>query len=91
MIFQCDKCGQCCKHLLFFGEMYKLLDRGDGVCRYLDYDSNLCSVYEYRPLICRIDEGYRYYSSSLTYREYIEITKNACKILKTFNNKVDHK
>ena len=32
------------------------LDRWDGVCRYLQ--NNLCSIYEHRPLVCRIDENY---------------------------------
>ena len=54
-MFKCDKCGECCRHLNE-SDLYIELDRGDGVCKYLD--GNLCSIYENRPLHCRIDESY---------------------------------
>lgn len=40
-MFKCDKCGECCRHL-DKSEEYRELDRGDGVCKYLD--QNLCSI-----------------------------------------------
>ena len=43
--------------------IYRELDRGDGVCRYLK--GNLCSIYEDRPLLCRVDESYEIYYKSL--------------------------
>lgn len=46
-MFECDKCGECCRHLKDI-LIYAELDRGDGICRYLK--GNLCSIYEERPL-----------------------------------------
>ena len=53
-MFHCDKCGICCRSLRR-SPLYSGLDRGDGVCRYLD--GNLCSIYATRPLLCRMDES----------------------------------
>ena len=55
MMFNCDKCGECCRNL-DKSPIYSELDRGDGICRYLI--GNLCSIYEKRPMLCRIDESY---------------------------------
>ena len=59
MKFLCSGCGACCRRIgeinkaqLSFG---KLPDRGDGVCANLNKD-NSCSVYENRPLICRVKD-----------------------------------
>ena len=46
------KCG-CCPNL-HRSNLYVDLDRGDGVCKYLD--GNLHSIYEIRYLKCRVDE-----------------------------------
>ncbi|MBE6097964.1 MAG: YkgJ family cysteine cluster protein [Schwartzia succinivorans] len=56
-IFQCDKCGLCCQSLSA-NEMYKHLDRGDGICRYYDEQTKLCSIYNERPIICNVDQYY---------------------------------
>lgn len=52
MTFPCTKCGACCR---LVGTLDPELDRGDLVCKYLG-DDNLCTVYETRPRICRVDE-----------------------------------
>lgn len=54
-MFVCDKCGECCRHVNL-SPIYQYLDHGDGVCKFLN--GNLCSIYEVRPLLCRIDESY---------------------------------
>ena len=54
-MFVCDRCGACCHHLEL-SPLYKELDRGDGICKYLS--GNLCSIYENRPLLCRVDASY---------------------------------
>lgn len=54
-MFKCDKCGECCRHL-DESELYQEIDRGDGVCKFLT--DNLCSIYDKRPLLCRVDESY---------------------------------
>lgn len=51
-MFKCDCCGACCRHLNL-SALYAELDRGDGTCKYLS--GNLCSIYEKRPLLCRVD------------------------------------
>lgn len=50
-MFICDKCGLCCMKI---GEspIYSFLDRGDGICKYFDYDTKLCSIYDERPVMC---------------------------------------
>ena len=50
--FKCDKCGACCRQLNLFGEMYKWLDNGDGICYYLNRSSNVCTIYSHLPIIC---------------------------------------
>ena len=55
-MFECDRCGACCRHL-DISKLYAELDRGDGTCKYLS--GNLCSIYEKRPLLCRVDESYQ--------------------------------
>lgn len=79
-MFKCDKCGQCCRNL-HLSEIYSDLDRGDGVCKYLQGD--LCSIYENRPLKCRIDEGYEaFYKDSMSKDEYYRLNYAGCEQLK---------
>jgi len=76
-MFECKQCGNCCRHLDRSG-LYKDLDRGDGVCRYLK--DNLCSIYEDRPLLCRIEESYNeVFSEVYTKEEYYRLNKEACR------------
>ncbi len=79
-MFECDKCGYCCKNL-DKSFLYAELDRGDGVCRYLE--GNLCSIYNKRPLLCRVDECYeKYFSEYMTLEEYYIVNQKICKTLK---------
>ena len=81
--FPCNSCGLCCKNI---GHIYELksYDRGDGVCRYLE--RNLCSNYEERPLICRIDKMYDHvYHQSFSKEEYYTLNLKACKKLQVEN------
>lgn len=78
-MFKCSQCGECCKNL-DKSEIYKDLDRGDGTCIYLE--GNLCSIYENRPVICRIDECYElYFKTIYSLEEYYELNYKACKML----------
>ena len=84
-MFQCDKCGMCCRNL-YLSELYSDLDRGDGVCKYLK--GNLCSIYENRPLKCRVDDSYEiYFKSVMTREEYDRMNQEACKLLKQTKEK----
>lgn len=81
MKFKCSQCGECCRHL-DRSELYRDLDRGDGICRYLT--GNLCSIYETRPLLCRVDESYEaFFSEIYTRDEYYRLNEEACRILKS--------
>ena len=78
-LFPCNQCGLCCKNISHIKEL-ETFDRGDGSCKYLK--DNLCSIYESRPLICRIDEMFNtYFLHIYTKKEYIEININACQSL----------
>ncbi|WII96191.1 YkgJ family cysteine cluster protein [Moraxella haemolytica] len=35
------------------------MDRGDGICQFLDTDTNLCQIYETRPLVCQVERYYQ--------------------------------
>jgi hypothetical protein len=79
-MFKCGKCGACCRNL-DKSEIYAELDRGDGTCMFLS--GTLCSIYERRPLICRVDECYeKYFKEIMTVEDYYAINKEVCKSLK---------
>lgn len=79
-MFKCDKCGECCRNL-DKSDLYKDLDRGDGICKYLD--GNMCSIYEERPLLCRVDESYEVLFKDIINRsDYYKFNYESCKKLK---------
>lgn len=80
--FICDKCGLCCQHLRDFGELYQDLDDGSGSCKYYDCETGLCSIYDKRPLKCRVEEGYAAYFNSISFSEYLAKTRLGCRYLK---------
>lgn len=55
MTFPCVKCGACCR--LVGESMLPALQPvpGTTICDKLDQATNLCTIYETRPAICRID------------------------------------
>lgn len=80
MMFVCDKCGACCRHL-DMSPLYNELNRGDGVCKFLR--ENLCSIYENRPLLCRVDESYdAFFLETMSKDEYNRLNYEACDKLK---------
>ena len=79
-MFSCDKCGECCKNL-HKSSLYDELHNGDGICKYLI--ENLCSIYENRPLLCRVDESYEIlFKDQMTKIKYYEINYKFCNKLK---------
>ena len=75
-MFECDSCGLCCMNI-YKSEIYSELDRGDGVCKYLS--GNLCSIYENRPLLCRIDECYElFFFVTMSLEEYYRLNIEEC-------------
>ena len=84
-MFYCDKCGECCRHLPDLRE-FNELNRGDGVCKYLY--NNLCSIYETRPLLCRVDDSYEsIFKSYMTKEVYYNYNREICKRLKEAKSK----
>ncbi len=78
-MFKCTCCGECCRNL-DKSNFYKELDIGDGTCKYLD--GNKCSIYDERPLLCRIDKSYEvYFKEYYSREEYYELNYNVCKQL----------
>lgn len=77
-MFNCDKCGICCK-CITLSDIYSHLDRGDGVCKYFNDDTNLCSIYPNRPDICNVDKVYeKYYSELLPREDFYRLNKECC-------------
>lgn len=75
-MFECKKCGECCRNLNLSSQ-YSDLDRGDGVCKYLT--GNLCSIYESRPIKCRVDLCYDlHFKNYMTKEEYYTLNYQAC-------------
>ncbi len=85
-VFNCDCCGRCCQSLKLFGEHYKDLDDGSGTCRYFDKSTSLCSIYENRPLKCRVEEGFEWYQKTygvkLSFDKYISECYKGCDFIK---------
>lgn len=77
--YPCNSCGLCCKNLDHIEEL-KEYDRGDGVCIHLKND--LCSIYEERPLICRIDKMYdKVFYKQFSKKDYYIENLKACQKL----------
>lgn len=81
-MFFCDKCGLCCMYVNE-SPIYSELDRGDGICKYFDCDTKLCSVYDNRPIICNIDKAYQlYFKDIMPLEEYYRLNYETCNMLK---------
>lgn len=85
MIFPCDNCGKCCQKVNL-SEETKWLDRGDGVCKNFDDDSNLCLIYDKRPDICNVNLQYKMnYSQNYTWHEFVNLNVQVCNELKNIS------
>lgn len=84
-MFNCDKCGICCRNLNK-SELYSDLHNGNGICKYLQGD--LCSIYNDRPLLCRVDECYDlFYKALMTKDQYYKLNYKSCLDLKESGGK----
>ncbi len=76
--FKCKKCGLCCKNL-DVSEIYKELHNGDGICNYLDLNTNKCNIYDNRPELCNIEISYNlYFSETFSIQEYYDLNYKGC-------------
>ena len=81
-MFKCDCCGLCCMNLKM-SKLYSDLDRGDGICRFFNMKTRLCTIYERRPDKCNIDKMYEmYYSKKISKEKYYQLNYAACRKLK---------
>lgn len=82
MIFPCDRCGLCCRHLEQIPQL-KDFDSGDGKCVHL-LDNNECLIYNNRPNICNVSKMFElYFKNHMTEEEYIAINMDGCIKIKT--------
>lgn len=79
-MFVCDKCGQCCRNLNK-SPLYDNLHDGSGVCKYLE--GNICSIYDERPILCRVNESYNiFFKDAMTLDKYYKLNYEFCMKLK---------
>ncbi len=80
--FKCDECGLCCRHI-DRSSLLKDFDSGDGVCKFLNTETNLCKIYKDRPDFCNVEVGYRkFFSDIYTEEEFFRLNYKACDLLK---------
>lgn len=76
--FPCNGCGKCCR-LVDRSHETAWLDRGDGTCRHFDEVTLRCTIYETRPLVCRVQEYYsRHLAGSISWPQFVKINLDIC-------------
>ena len=84
--FKCDMCGLCCQHVSL-SDIYKHLDRGDGVCRYYEDETQMCSIYDRRPIICNVEVFYEHFMKRIMSKGlFFEMNYRICEKLKNETN-----
>lgn len=76
--FRCSQCGLCCRNI---GGVPALREyhNGDGICNMLDKETNLCTIYKERPLLCNVAAAYdAYFSQYYTEEEFLQLNYKAC-------------
>lgn len=85
-MFPCSGCGLCCKNIHGIEEL-KAYDLGNGVCMYLNMQSNACEIYDTRPDICQVDKMFvMKYSEHFSKKEFYALNANICNQLQEFYN-----
>lgn len=81
--FPCTSCGKCCQSIKNSSQT-RHLDRGDGTCRHFVDETLLCSIYETRPLECRVEEYYqKHLSQTISWDDFIEVNVSICRKLQS--------
>lgn len=63
-------------------ELTTYLDRGDGVCRHFDEQTNLCGIYAEKPLVCRVEDYYKTHLSHIyEWNEFVKLNLDICQKL----------
>ena len=89
-LFFCSKCGLCCKSISLIDQLAKF-DNGQGVCIYLV--DNICSIYEKRPIVCRVSDMYdEYFFQYFSKIEYYRLNMEMCwNLQQQFGNREEKK
>lgn len=85
-MFNCEQCGCCCRNV---GKsiLGKHLALPNGVCKYLNQATNLCTIYKSRPIFCNVDAYYeKYLKYELSREEFYKINKQECETLRGLIN-----
>ena len=86
-MYPCKRCGVCCRYVIYT-EFGAFLANEKGICKYLDENTNLCKIYEQRPISCNVDEYYKkYYSAKMTIEEFYQMNLKSCELLRQEFNK----
>lgn len=81
-MFECSKCGRCCQNIKL-SSIYQKFNRGDGICRYFDDESSLCTIYQNRPIECNVDAMYDiFFAKRMDREKYYELNHWYCEKLK---------
>ncbi|RDU59867.1 YkgJ family cysteine cluster protein [Helicobacter sp. MIT 14-3879] len=84
--FPCTICGACCKNIKGIAELASF-DLGNGICKYLDKQSNCCRIYANRPEICRVDVIYeKRYAGHYTKEAFYQLNIESCRFLQEKEN-----
>ncbi|MDU9767171.1 YkgJ family cysteine cluster protein [Helicobacter pylori] len=83
--FPCTSCGLCCKNITGIIELIEF-DAGNGVCKFLDSETNLCKIYESRPSICRVDEAHKKLYPNIPLKEFYAKNAEVCNALQEANH-----
>lgn len=80
MSFPCTRCGLCCQKIKGIVELEDF-HSGDGKCKHYSKNDG-CLIYQERPLVCRIDEGYeKLFSMQVSLEEYYQKNIEVCNLL----------
>ena len=80
-MFNCEQCGCCCRNI---GKVFwaKSMALSNGICKYLNQETNLCIIYKDRPIFCNVDAFYeKYLKNNMPINEFYAKNKSECKKL----------
>lgn len=80
-MFNCEQCGCCCRNI---GKVFwaKSMALSNGICKYLNQETNLCTIYNNRPIFCNVDAFYeKYLKNKMFIDEFYVKNKSECKKL----------
>ena len=84
-MFYCNCCGLCCKNVNQ-SPIYQYLDRGNGICKYFNDHTSLCSIYDHRPVECNVDAMYNPWLTNDNVKKSSNSKDNIGVVSRKFNN-----